>query len=98
MQRRAFVVASIGLVAGLGCDEFTGHDRIRVNGTVFHFTIEMGGWAIRGDDNVNYEPVGGLPAEFEQEGLRVRMVAKRTNYVSLNQIGPVVEIVSLSRL
>ncbi len=50
---------------------------VRVNGTVRFMTFEGGFWAVRGDDNVTYDPLNGLPAAFQVEGLRVRLEAKR---------------------
>ena len=70
-----------------------------VNGTVQHVELEGGFWAIRGDDNVTYDPVGGVPEAFRQEGLRVRLDAKRRNDMgSVHMAGPIVEIISLTKL
>jgi len=70
-----------------------------VNGTVRHVEIEGGFWAIRGDDNVTYDPMGGVPAAYREEGLRVRLDAKRRNDVgSIHMAGPIVEIISLTKL
>ena len=60
-------------------------------------TFEGGFWAIRGDDNVTYDPLGGLPAAFQSEGLRVSIEARRRNDVaSLHMAGPIVEIISIN--
>lgn len=72
---------------------------VQVTGTVRHYALEGGFWAIRGDDSTTYDPVGALPAGFQQDGLRVKLQAKvRTDLASFHMIGPIVEIVSIERL
>jgi hypothetical protein len=72
---------------------------IRVNGTVQFMTFEGGFWAVRGDDNVTYDPMNGLPAAFQVEGLRVRLEAKRRDdLVGVHMAGPIVEIITITRL
>ena len=74
-------------------------NHVRVNGTVRFMTFEGGFWAIRGDDNVTYDPLGGLPAAFQSEGLRVRIEARRRNdMASTHMAGPIVEIISINKL
>jgi hypothetical protein len=69
-----------------------------VTGTARFFSIEGGFWAVRGDDGVTYDPVHGLPTEFQQEGLRVYLVAReRRDLGSYHMVGPIVEIVSIQR-
>ena len=70
-----------------------------VNGTVRHFDLEGGFWAIRGDDDVTYDPVGGVPEAFRREGLRVRLDARRRNDMGgIHMAGPIIEIISLTKL
>src|SRR2546423_4334661 len=70
-----------------------------VNGTVTHMELEGGFWAIRGDDGVTYDPAGGLASEFQQQGLRVYMVArKEPAMASIHMAGPIVSIISLRRI
>ena len=72
---------------------------VTVNGTVRFITFEGGFWAIRGDDNVTYDPLGGLPAAFQSEGLRVRIEARRRNdMASIHMAGPIIEIISINKL
>jgi hypothetical protein len=74
-------------------------DVVRVNGTVRFMTFEGGFWAVRGDDNVTYDPINGLPAAFRVEGLRVRLEARRLHDVGgIHMAGPIVEIISIARL
>ena len=69
---------------------------IQVNGTVRHFTLEGGFWAVRGDDGVTYDPMNGLAPEFERENLRVIMVAKvRDDVGGIHMVGPIVEVLSI---
>jgi hypothetical protein len=72
---------------------------INVNGTVRFIDLEGGFWTVRGDDGLTYDPVGGLPKDFQQEGLRVHLVARpRPDLMSTHMAGRLVEIVSLRRL
>jgi hypothetical protein len=67
-----------------------------VVGAVRYYEVEGGFWAVRGDDGVTYDPVNGLPSEFQREGLRVSMVVKvRDDLVGTHQVGPIVEIISI---
>lgn len=61
--------------------------------------LEGGFWAIRGDDNVTYDPIGSLAEEFRQEGLRVKLDARsRRDMGSIHMAGPLVEIISIRKL
>jgi len=72
---------------------------IQVNGTVTHYDLEGGFWAIKGDDGKVYDPVGGLPTEFQKDGLRVRLVAvPRPDMASFHMVGALVEIKKIERL
>jgi hypothetical protein len=43
--------------------------------------------------------VNGLPASFQVEGLRVRLVAKRLQDAGgIHMAGPIVEIITIARL
>lgn len=71
----------------------------RVVGTVRHFELEGGFWAVRGDDGVTYDPMNGLPARFQRDGLRVSMVVKvRSDLVGTHMAGPIVEIIQIDPL
>jgi hypothetical protein len=74
-------------------------DVVRVNGTVRFMTFEGGFWAVRGDDNVTYDPLNGLPAAFQIEGLRVRLEARpKPDAASIHMAGPIVEIVTIAKI
>ena len=74
-------------------------DRICVEGTARFFSFEGGFWAVRGDDSVTYDPVGGLPAEFRQAGLRVHLIAReRKDLIGFHQAGPIVDIIAIRKL
>lgn len=69
---------------------------IRVEGTVRYFTLEGGFWAVRGDDGVTYDPMNGLPAEYQRENLRVTLIAKiRNDIAGIHMVGPIVEVLSI---
>jgi hypothetical protein len=101
MRYRAFSLILLVLLAA-GCRQPTAPndpDVVRLNGTVRFMTFEGGFWAVRGDDNVTYDPVGGLPAAFQSDGLRVRMEARRRNdLASVHMAGPLVEILNIRKL
>ena len=68
-------------------------------GTVQFLTLEGGFWAIKGDDNVTYEPVPTLASEFQQSGLRVRFEARILGDAGgVHMAGPLVEIVQIKKL
>jgi hypothetical protein len=72
---------------------------VRVTGTVSHYSFEGGFWAIRGDDGVTYDPMSGVPSEFQREGLRVELIARvRNDLASFHMAGPIVEIISIRAL
>ena len=72
---------------------------VRVTGTVHYYDLEGGFWAVRGDDATTYDPMGGLPSAFQQDGLRVLLEAKiRSDVYSIHMAGPIVEIISLQRI
>ena len=69
---------------------------IQVTGTVRYFAIEGGFWAVRADDGVTYDPLNGLPPEFQRENLRVVLVARVRNDIGgIHMVGPIVEVVSI---
>jgi hypothetical protein len=69
---------------------------VRVNGTVHYFTLEGGFWAIRGDDGVTYDPIGGLAPAFQRENLRVTVVARiRTDMGGIHMVGPLIEVLTI---
>jgi hypothetical protein len=101
MRYRTFGVILLVLLAA-GCRQPTSPtdpDIVRVNGTVRFMTFEGGFWTVHGDDNVTYDPAGGLPAAFQSEGLRVRLEARRRNdMASVHMAGPIVEILTIRKL
>jgi hypothetical protein len=71
---------------------------VRGTGTVNYYTLEGGFWAIRGDDNVTYDPIN-LSRSYWAQGLRVRFEAKlRNDLANIHMVGPIVEVLSISRL
>jgi hypothetical protein len=76
------------------CDEA---DVCQVSARVSWLSIEGGFWALRGDDDVTYEPLN-LPADFQQDGLRVRTTLRmRGDMGTYRMVGPVVEVLSIHR-
>jgi hypothetical protein len=100
-MRRAASLILLGLMASCGSPTAPDipADAIRVTGTVHYYTFEGGFWAVRGDDNVTYDPLGGLPQAFQRENLRVSMAVKvRNDLASIHMAGPIVEIIEIEAM
>ena len=101
-MRRAILLL-IGLVLATACRSATAPEElpagaIRVTGVVHFYTIEGGFWGVRGDDGVTYDPLS-VPAEFQQENLRVSMVVKvRNDLFGIHMVGPIVEILQIQKI
>jgi hypothetical protein len=68
-----------------------------ITGRVLWFNLEGGFWAIRGDDQVSYDPIN-LPAEFREDGLRVVAALRlRRDLGGIHMVGPIVEVLSIRR-
>lgn len=66
-------------------------------GTVKYFGFEGGFFAIRGDDQVTYDPLDGLPASVRRDGLRVRFAGRiRNDLMGFHMAGPIVELTSVT--
>jgi hypothetical protein len=99
MHRICWLLVTLSLLVTAGCWLTPNENHVRVTGTVRHFDLEGGFWAIRGDDSTTYDPMGGLLPEFQQEGLRVRFEGKlRSDIAGFHMVGPIVEITSIQRL
>jgi len=67
-------------------------------GSVAHFDLEGGFWAIKGDDHMTYDPIN-LDPSYRVEGLRVRFRAVlRKDLLGIHQVGPIIEILEIKRL
>jgi hypothetical protein len=101
---RPLLFASFAAIAMAGCSAFDifqscPSGQICVNGTAEFYNFEGGFWAIQGDDDVTYDPVGALPLDFRQPGLRVYLRAKeRPDMASFHMAGPIVEILEIRRI
>ena len=96
-----FGAFSCGAPTAADCVGFTpsSPDMICVTGAAHYFTFEGGFWAVRGDNDTTYDPLGALPAEFRHDGLRVRLEARiRSDVGSFHMAGPIVEILDIRRL
>ena len=99
LQTTALLCALTLVVAG-ACSSPTSPElppgAVRVDGTVRYFALEGGFWAIRGDDGVTYDPIGGLAPPFQRENLRVTLIGKIRNDMSgIHMVGPLVEVLSI---
>ena len=101
MRRIVWLVVALGVLTTAGCWMAPGqkNDVVNVTGTVHHYDLEGGFWAVRGDDSTTYDPMGGLPTEFQKEGIRVRLEGKlRPDIATFHMVGPIVEVRSIKRL
>lgn len=70
---------------------------ITVTGTIRRSGLEGGFFAIQGDDGTTYDP-RDLPADFRQDGLRVRAKLKlRNDMMGTHQVGPIVDVLEIQR-
>jgi hypothetical protein len=66
--------------------------QIHLTGQVRYYGLEGGFYAIRGDDEVTYDPTN-LPEEFQRDGLPVEAQARRRDDLSgIHQVGPIVQL------
>ncbi len=98
-MRRSLVLPVVAaLLASPSCRNPFADDVVSVAGTVHYYSFEGGFWAVLGNDGTTYDPLGGLPQAFQEEGLRVWLVAKlRSDLGSYHMAGPIVEIISIRR-
>ena len=74
-----------------------GDSVVTVAGTIRHFDLEGGFFAIRGDDSVTDDPTN-LAEEFRRDGLRVRARLRlRPDMGGIHMAGPIVDIVEIRR-
>ena len=66
-------------------------------GTITYQRLEGGFWGIISDEGEKYDPLN-LPADFRQDGLRVRVVAlPKKDMVSIRMWGIIIEINEIVR-
>jgi hypothetical protein len=97
MRTRA-VCLSVGAIVLCACSSpvGSGGDIRNITGTVRHFSIEGGFYAIRGDDSVTYDPTN-LAASDQVDGLRVQArVAVQKDMGNTHMVGPIVNILQLT--
>jgi hypothetical protein len=106
MQRRSFLRLALAAPLLTGCSVFDPGEGaadgegeiVSGTGTVRRFDLEGGFFAIAGDDGVTYDPTN-LAEEFQRDGLRVRFRARvRDDMAGIHMVGPIVEILEISRL
>ncbi|KUK63503.1 MAG: hypothetical protein XE10_0326 [Methanoculleus marisnigri] len=95
------VLVLFGAIVACGCmafgEEDTQADRITGNGTVTYVDLEGGFYGITADDGECYLPAG-LPAAFQEDGLRVMFVVDvASETATIQQWGTPVDIVSIEK-
>ncbi len=72
-------------------------DIVSGTGTIRFYSLEGGFFAIRGDDQVTYDPLN-LQDDFKRDGLRVRFRARiRSDMGGVHMVGPIVELLEIAR-
>jgi hypothetical protein len=69
-----------------------------MKGTVTYQNIEGGFWGIRGDDNVEYLPVNGLPSDVRRDGTRISFEPEAASGISLMMWGRPVNVRSVKAI
>jgi hypothetical protein len=96
---RLFVTTVYILLAliSISCSTDLGDDFV-ATGTIVYVSLEGGFYGIKGDDGKAYDPLN-LPAEYQENGLRVRFEAKELkNLASFHMWGVIVTIVHIQSL
>ena len=95
----------VSLLIPVGCDmvPFSGSDgepadpkEFVIDGTVVLRNVEGGCWTIVADNDESYMP-SGLPSEFREDGLPVRVEATEGNFNHYCQTGDPIQIHSIER-
>jgi hypothetical protein len=107
-MRVTLPLLAVLLVIGIGCGNQTSpsKDIVREIGTVTYMPLEGGFWAIVADPpsptlshGATYDPLGGLPAQFQQQGLRIWFEGRiRDDMASIHMYGRIIEIINIRRL
>lgn len=70
---------------------------VTITGTVRHFDLEGGFFAIQGDDGVTYDP-RNLAEAFRQDGLAVRARLRLLPSMGgIHMAGPIVDVLEISK-
>lgn len=73
-------------------------DEIEFDGKVVHVALEGGFWGIVDEQGRRYDPAG-LPTEFQRDGLRIKVRARRvTDRLSSRMWGTAIELVDIRAL
>jgi hypothetical protein len=93
MRSRCLIV--LLAVSLAGCSQSPNESKvIRDTGTVQYVDLEGGFYAIVGDGGGHYDPTN-LPAWAQEDGLRVRFVARTVGGASVHMWGTLVHLESL---
>jgi len=96
LGRVALILAAVGWLAVVSVASAEQAEKFAFRGTVTHLTIEGGFWGIIADDGQRFDP-GKLPTAFQEDGRKVRVVARRTpDRLSFHQWGQQIEIVEIT--
>jgi hypothetical protein len=71
---------------------------LTLTGTVTHIDLSGGFWGIIGSEGQRFRPVEGLPAEFQQEGMQVKVKAKPASGISIFMWGQEIHLLDIQPL
>ena len=69
-------------------------DSFEIIGTVAYKNLEGGFYAIDGDDGKKYNPIN-LPEPFREDGLKVKVTARKQDAMSAHMYGGIIEVVDV---
>ena len=98
-MKRLVALALFAVVTVVPACRETPSGHVVGTGTIHQFGGECGGaWLVHADSGREYE-LTDLAAEFQHNGLRVRFTLKtRSDVVSICMVGPIADVVSMTRL
>ena len=70
---------------------------MQITGKITYVNLSGGFWGIEGDDGQNYNPLNGLPAEFKEEGKRIKAKVKTSNDFTMFMWGTNVDIQTIEQ-
>ncbi len=71
---------------------------MKITGNVVFQEIEGGFWGIVTDDQVQYEPVDGLPVSLQRHHTRIEAEVEPVQAISFRMWGQPVRVLSIHRL
>lgn len=71
---------------------------MQITGTVSYINLSGGFWGILGDDGQKYNPLGGIPASMQKEGLKVKANCTKSHDFSIHMWGSNIDLSKIEKL